>query len=92
MSKTKIKRDYEALLKMGFDCDMARIVSLSNNGCVDEALEFAEDTIIDEQKLIISELKNCGFVPFEENIKANSIEDDKNKDEKPDIQYIKSEQ
>jgi hypothetical protein len=65
MSKTKIKNDYEALLKMGFDCDMARIIALANNGCVDEALEFAEDTIIDEQQLIYSELKNVGFIPFE---------------------------
>jgi hypothetical protein len=92
MSKTKIKKDYEALLKMGFDCDMARIIALANNNCVDEALEIAEDTIIDEQKLLISEFNSIGFIPYEENIKTNSIEDDKTKNEKSDIQYIKSEQ
>ena len=92
MSKTKIKIDYEALLKMGFDCDMARIIALANNGCKEEALEIAEDTILDEQQLISSELKNVGFVPFEENIKAYSISDDKNKIKESDLQHIKPEQ
>jgi hypothetical protein len=88
MSQTKIKNDIKNLLKMGLPEEMAYIVAYSNNGKPEEASDYF-DLVKDEQELIMKEIQNCGFVPFENNITPQIIDV---KNEKSDIQYIESKQ
>jgi len=81
MSTAKIKHDFQQLLKMGFDDDLAHIISLANNGCFDHAKQIYDETFGEEQSLLHQEVKNFVEITYNDD-KKNSDENIQHNEQK----------